>query len=428
MNIGIIGPLDSCEKIATAIREDFPGLTPKIYEVSRTEEAYIEKERYERECDGLIFTGMGVYYKTIEKVDITLPHVYIPFLTSSIMKAFWELKNKFPECKNISIDIVDRTEVEDVLEEFNLNDINIQTMEFNHLYPEQKYVDFHLEAQKQNKACIAITGLGWVFEQVSNLGYPTIRLYSTKSSIRNTIKDLIYRINEVMVKYSNLAVQVIYIEGPEDVSRYRRIEISSFVSINLIGYLKEIQGSIFNLSWNKYLIFSTRGAVENNQNLQRLKDILDYVKKEDLKVFVGTGLGATAHESEINANKALSAAKNLGESCIFKVEDKRIEGPLLDEVELSYNFIMDSEEIDKMSEKIDLSPIYIQKINSIKEKYGKDTFTSDELSQYLDVSVRTANRIIKKVLDNNLGEEIGLETNKSVGRPKKIIRINFNIS
>ncbi|MDR7871019.1 MAG: hypothetical protein RIN55_09185 [Tissierellaceae bacterium] len=427
MKIGIIGPLDSGVKISNIIQQYFPDMIPKIYEASKAEDSYLEIEKSERECDGLIFTGMGIYYSVIEKTDITLPHVYLPFLTSSIMKALWELNDRFPDCTYISIDVVERLDVEDVLEELNVNHINMEVKEFNHLVPENEYLDFHINAHKNNKDCVSIIGFGWVYEQIKNMGYPCIRLYSTKSVIKNTINDLLYKINEERVKDANLAVQVIYTQGQEDLSQYKKLEISSSIQSNLIGYLKEIQGSIFSLSWKKYIIFSTRGAVENNQNMIRLKNLLDFMKKEEIKVFIGTGLGMTAYESESNANKALEAAINYGESSIFKVEDKKIEGPLLQEDELSYNFIIKKDEIDKMAEMINLSPLYIQKIISIKEKYSKDTFTSDELAKYLNVSIRTSNRIIKRILDHDCGEEVGLETNKSVGRPKKIIRIDFDI-
>lgn len=39
MNIGIIGPLDSGQKIAEVMKRDFPQLTPKVYGVSKIEEA-----------------------------------------------------------------------------------------------------------------------------------------------------------------------------------------------------------------------------------------------------------------------------------------------------------------------------------------------------------------------------------------------------
>ncbi|MGO1468794.1 MAG: hypothetical protein ACTHW2_02095 [Tissierella sp.] len=428
MKIGIVGPLDSSKKIAGIMEQYFPQIVAIIYEVSKTEEAYLKIDESEKECDGLIFTGMGVYYKTIEKKDISLPHVYLPFSSSSIMKALWELKERFPDCKNISIDTVNRNEVEDTLEELNINDINIEFMEYNHLYEEKRYIDFHIKAQENKDTCISIIGLGWVYDQVKSQGYPTIRLYSTKSIIKSTIGKLLYKINEVIVKHSNLAVQVIYTKDQENISQYKKLEISSLIESNLIGYLKEIQGSIFSSKWNRFLIFSTRGAVENTQNLISLKNTLSFLKTKDIEIFVGTGLGMTAYESEVSANKALNAAINYASASIFKVENDKIEGPLLDKGELSYNFIMDKDEIDEMAKMIDLNPLYIQKINSIKEKYNKDTFTSDELANYLNVSTRTANRIINKILDHNCGEMIGLETSKSVGRPKKIIKIKFNIN
>lgn len=428
MKIGLIGPLDSGEKIASIMAKNFPNLTPQIYEVSKSEDAYLEIEKSERECDGLIFTGLGFYNSAIQKTDVSLPHVYVPFMTSSIMKALWELYNRFPDCKYISMDVVeDNSEVDDILEELNLNDLDIEVMEYNHLIPENDYLDFHLNAHKNHEDCVTITGFGWVSEQVKSMGYPCIRLYSTKSVIRTTISDLLNKINVVRIKDANLAVQILYTEEQENISQYRKLEISSSIQSNLIGYLKEIQGSIFNLNWNKYLIFSTKGAVENKHNLIKLKNLLDYMKKEGIKVYIGTGLGMTAYESETNADKALEAAINYGDSSIFKVEEDRIEGPILQEDELSFRFIMDNEELNKMAEKIDLSPIYIHKINSIKEKHNINTFTSDDLANYLDVSIRTANRIIKKILDNNCGKEVGLETNKTVGRPKKIIEIDFNI-
>lgn len=428
MNIGIIGPLDSGQKIAEIIQRSFPQLTPKIYDVSKIEKAYLKIQKSEKECDGLIFTGIGVYSKIVAKLDISLPYVYIPFLASSIMKSLWQLKERFPECKSFSIDIVEQSEVEDILEELNLREMEIHVMGYNHLYPEQKYVDFHIDMQERKEVSVSIIGLGWVYEEVKKKGYPTIRLYSTKSVIKNTINDLLYKIREEEAKESTVAVQLLYMKNHSDISRYKILETSSVLQNSLVGYLKEIQGSIFSLQWNKYIIFSTRGAIENTQNIIKLKKTLDYLEKNNMTVHVGTGIGRTAYGSEINARKALEIALKEEESCIFKTDGKKIEGPLLLEGELSYNFVIDHSEIEKMAKLINLKPIYIYKINALKKKYSKDTFTSDELAEYLNVSTRTANRIIKKIIDNNCGEIVGLETNSSVGRPKQIVRVNFKLN
>ena len=426
MKIGIIGPLDSGKKIAEVIKRYFPGLlTPEIYDVSKVQEAYLKIEKAEKECSGLIFTGVAVYSKIVEKISLNLPYVYIPFTASSIMKALWELKEKYPECKNISIDTVEKTEVEDILEELKLNEINIQTMPYSNLIEEQKYVDFHVSIQKNRESSVSIIGLGWVYEQVTKEGYPTIRLYSTKSGIKSTISDLLFKINTVQVKESTMAVQLLNLKSEEKISQDKALEISSFIESNLVTYLEEIQGSIFNLKWNQYIIFSTRGAVENKENIIKLKNVLNNLEKSDFQISAGIGLGKTVYESEINAKKALHRALREKKSCIFKVDENKIEGPILAESELAYNFITENSEIDKIAKLINLNPLYIKKLKALKEKHSKDTFTSDELAKYLDISIRSANRIIKKIVDNQCGEVVGLESTQSLGRPKKIIRIDF---
>ena len=426
MKIGIIGPLDSGEKIAEVVKRYFPGLlTPKIYVVSKVQEAHRKVEESEKECSGLIFTGVAVYSKIIEKVSLNLPCVYIPFPASSIMKALWELKEKYPNCKNISIDTVEKAEVEDILEELNLNDINVHTMPYDNLNEEQKYVDFHVSMQEKKQASVSIIGLGWVYEQVTKKGYSTLRLYSTKSGIKSTINDLLYKINTAQVKESAMAIQLLNVKSEETISEDKALEISSLIESNLVAYLKEIQGSIFNLKWDQYIIFSTRGAIENRGNIMKLKNVLNNLEKNNIQIFAGIGLGKTVYESEINAKKALQTAFREKSSCIFKVDENKIEGPILAESELAYNFITDNSEIDKLAKIIDLNPLYIKKLKALKEKYSKDTFTSDELAKYLDISIRSANRIIKKIIDHQCGEVVGLESTQSLGRPKKIIRIDF---
>lgn len=425
MIIGIIGPEDSCNAIITVMNRSFPDIEAKVYEVSQTEEAYLKVNEAERECHGIILTGIGVYSKTVEKLDISIPHIYVPFLASSIMKAIWILREEYPECTDISIDVVGKEDLEDVLDEFNLDGkINVHLFEYNHLYTEQQYVDFHIEKHKKNKKCVSIIALGWVYDEIKEMGYDVIRMYPTKSTIKATIKELISKINEDMAKDSNLAIQVIYIGEEKNISQYRKLEISSIIENKLAGYLKEVQGSMFTVSWNKYIIFSTRVAVENCQNLHVLKNTIDFFKKENISIFVGTGLGVTSRECEMNANKALESAQEYGKESIFKVENGKIEGPMCSSKSLEVRFIINSD-MNKIAEKSGVNIVHLERLSSIKNKYGIKRFTSESLAEYLDVSVRTANRIINNLTESNYAVEVGKEVNKSVGRPKKIIEINI---
>lgn len=425
MEIGIIGPLDSCNSIMDVMNRSFPDISVNIYEVSQTEEAYLLINRAEKECDGIILTGMGVYYKVIEKVEINKPHMYVPFYTSSIMKAFWMLKEEFPDCTKVSIDVVREDALLDVLDEFKLKDnLEIDLMEYNHLIPEKSYLDFHKKKQEDNPDCVSIIALGWVYEELKNMGYNVVRMYPTKSTIRTTINNLISKINQDIAKESSLAIQVLKIRHEENISQYRKLEINSLVENKLSGYIKEIQGSIFTLSWDRYIIYSTRGAVENLDNLSVLKNIMKFLEKENIIIFSGIGLGKTSRECELNARKALNASIQMNKSSIFKVDGEKIKGPLLTNRNLEYSYIVNSDMIE-ISETTGVNVHHLEMIKSMNDKYNINEFTSDLLAEYLDVSVRTANRIINKLTESNFAKEVGQEVNKSVGRPKKIIKVTL---
>lgn len=425
MVIGIIGPLDSCKAIINVLNTYFPKIEGKIYEVSQTEEAYLLISEAEKRCDGIILTGLGVYYKTVEKLDISIPNTYVPFLTSSIMKAFWTLNEKYPDFKKISIDVVKEDELENVIEEFKLKErVKIFLMEYNHLCSEKEYLEFHIKNHKKHPDCVSIIALGWVYEEMKKKGYNVIRMYPTKSTIKRTIKDLTNKINQEIAKDSNLAIQVLYLKNEGEVSQYRKLQKSALIEKNLSGYIREIQGSMFTVNWDRYIIFSTKGAVENEENLSLLKNTLDYLEEEKINIFVGTGLGKTSKESELNAKKALGSAIDYGKNSVFKVEDGKIEGPMLCDKSLTYNYIV-SEEMNIVSEKSGVNVNHIEKIKSIEVKYDINTFTSQTLAEYLDVSTRTANRIINRLSESGYAKEIAQEVSKTVGRPKKIIEINF---
>lgn len=425
MEIGIIGPLDSCNSIMDVMNRSFTDISVNIYEVSQTEEAYLLINKAEKECDGIILTGMGVYYKVIEKVEINKPHMYVPFYTSSIMKAFWMLKEEFPDCTKVSIDVVREDALLDVLDEFKLKDnLEIDLMEYNHLIPEKSYLDFHKKKQEDNPDCVSIIALGWVYEELKNMGYNVVRMYPTKSTIRTTINNLISKINQDIAKESSLAIQVLKIRHEENISQYRKLEINSLVENKLSGYIKEIQGSIFTLSWDRYIIYSTRGAVENLDNLSVLKNIMKFLEKENIIIFSGIGLGKTSRECELNARKALNASIQMNKSSIFKVDGEKIKGPLLTNRNLEYSYIVNSDMIE-ISETTGVNVHHLEMIKSMNDKYNINEFTSDLLAEYLDVSVRTANRIINKLTESNFAKEVGQEVNKSVGRPKKIIKVTL---
>ncbi|MGL5577761.1 MAG: hypothetical protein ACRDB7_01450, partial [Fusobacteriaceae bacterium] len=273
--IAVIGPKSSGIRVEKIISEKYKSLIAKVYPVEKIQDAYKVMELAEQECQGFVFTGIGVYLRIKEQLSIIKPHVYIPYLSSSITKALWELKQKFPERKKVTIDTIQEEDLKDILEELSIDDLEFHVTEYNSEKTEEEILKFHMDLHSQFENLVSIAGFSWVYEELEKKGCQCIRLYATNSTIQDKIKELEYELKVKNEKESKISIQLLEIEGKErNENSYRWLEINSTVESLIIPYLKEIKGAIFNSGWNRFTIFSTLGAVSNNENICLLKNIL----------------------------------------------------------------------------------------------------------------------------------------------------------
>ena len=92
--------------------------------------------------------------------------------------------------------------------------------------------------------------------------------------------------------------------------------------------------------------------------------------------------------------------------------------------EIEYKSSFDKN-ITKISKTAGVSSLYLEKIKSIIRKREKNIFTSRELAEFLNISERSVNRIIKKLIENKCAEEDEFESSASAGRPRRKIKFIF---
>lgn len=425
MKVAIIGPKDSCEKISQVIKKYYLNLIPIIYPVSKIEEAYLEVEKIDKICNAIIFSGIGVKTKVEEKLHIKLPSIYLPHLAASVIKALWEQSIKFPQCKTIIIDSVEPNDVSDLMEELKIKNVNIYIKPYSADNKEQEYLKYHEKFHLEKNDVVSIAGLGWVYEELKKNQRKVVRLYPIISTIRQSINELIHKLDVLNIEESTIGVQILKIKMEVDMDQYRLMDTKSKIESDIIEYLKEIQGSIFNVGWDKYVIYTTKGALNNEENTLILRKILKKLEKNKIILGIGNGYGKTAYESEINAKKALKKALKENKSSIYELDNKKLKGPLFSYEELEYEYIVENKEMKKISTELKINPLYLKKIEALIKKYSKNSFTSEELSNYLDISVRSSNRLIKKIVDNGYGIKSLVEMTNTVGRPREIVEIIF---
>ena len=109
---------------------------------------------------------------------------------------------------------------------------------------------------------------------------------------------------------------------------------------------------------------------------------------------------------------------------IFYSNGEKIRGPLLKVEELEYKSVSD-EKIKNIADEIGISPIYLEKIKGMIKKQKKDSFTSIEIAKILNITPRSVNRIVKKIIEKDYAESVQVENSVTAGRPRRIIKFKI---
>lgn len=232
--------------------------------------------------------------------------------------------------------------------------------------------------------------------------------------------------NSVSLKSINeCAIQVQIIEVVEGNGELYHSENHNLqLEEEILMYSKEIEGMMQTINPNEYLIISNKGAALSVENISSLYKIISSCKSKNIILGVGIGEGVTIYQSENNARNALRKSTFEKQGNIYFYDGENVVGPILKKNQIKYKNLVDEETL-KLSKEIGISYQYIEKISSVIKKLGRDEFTSKELSEILFISERSANRILKSIIDKGYGEESNLENSLGVGRPRRKIKIKL---
>lgn len=428
MKIGIIGTSDSADEILKVINKYYPLLEPIVYKKEKVFEVLEIINECVKKTDGILFTGCAVSGEVEKYMKIDKPYETIMRSDSSIMKAFWNIRNDGIQIKRISVDVVEKELIEEAADEFGIKIENIYAMPYNSDMTEDDYIKKHTELWKEGKVDIILTALGSVYNNLKEKGFPVYRLGITVSLIKSSVDNLIGKITTKQIKANQIGIQILKIKNvKQDITAaYDDLIIKNMVEKELINYIKEVNGSIFQLGKNEYIMFSTRRTLGDARIINYFQRLTEDFQKKGITLYSGMGFGNTGWNAEYNARNALEMAQKKSKAAFYIIdEDNNIRGPVNSHDETNYNLCLYDEEIRNIAKKIGISATYLSKISSIIENNNENVFSSDTLSHYLSVTERSARRILSKFVDSGYGKVVSTTVSKGVGRPKKIIKIEL---
>lgn len=431
MRIGIIGPQSSCSTVKKHLTEIDPALEIRMYSRERVNSCDEVIVSCEDECDAILFTGCAIESYLAETCEITKPAATIEKSIISVSGAFLEMQKQNMELDAFSIDVVENQMIEDLLDAFHILARNIYSCPFQPGVDEEKYVKWHMALQDEGKTNVALTAFAWVYQTLKEKGYHTIYLGPTKTMVRMALERLqnAYALNQA--EYSRIAVEIFQMtnSNKQQENYYTGMIDKTELEKEIIHYVKSIQGSLFAFGRREYIVFSNAGILKDNRNYKRILKLQQKVSDKGIQLNVGIGIGYTAHKADMNARKALDYSLKRGKREVYKIDENDVlEGPLGFEQELKYELISSDPYVQEIAAKTGLSMHSVLRIIAISEARNSYVFDAYELAECLEVTARSARRIMNKIMDSGLGKVYAKETAVSGGRPKSLIEIMFRRS
>ena len=130
----------------------------------------------------------------------------------------------------------------------------------------------------------------------------------------------------------------------------------------------------------------------------------------------------------MNAREALDYTLKRGRQEIYWIDQARtLQGPIGQDRQLKYELISSDPRVLEITRRSGLSAASVQKIIAVAEARQSFVFDAHELAQCLEVTVRSARRIMNRVMESGLGSVHAKESPVNGGRPKTLVEFHFQM-
>lgn len=142
-------------------------------------------------------------------------------------------------------------------------------------------------------------------------------------------------------------------------------------------------------------------------------------------IYVGWGCAGNVIDAHRNAQRAVKEAAMCKSSAAFiAIDDNVMIGPLSSSRRIIYSDAP-SDVLTKLGKQVGITPLYLSKILSVLTKKGGSTLSSEELAFFLNITTRSASRILSKL---EVGGLATVQYSRQInlrGRPAKIYKIDL---
>ncbi|MDY0394340.1 hypothetical protein ACFSMW_08860 [Virgibacillus halophilus] len=402
-------------------------IVPFRYNSIRESPGLIEKAFM---CDIYLFTevaGLLAAKKLIEKKK--LPVVHVPIDTYMVLSSLYQAKTAYENLPlgKVSIDVPPCTHIEEMLLDLRFTKSFILTYGDigNTDFDCSKIVEHHKQLWEQGKINHVLTSLYEVHEQLNRLQIPNHCMPIPSKNIKEALEESqsVASLNQsISAQVVAAFIRIKNAQALED--KYGEAEVLDYqkkLFAILESFAAKVEASIFE-NEKQVVLFGTRSLLDYLANHLRHLPLLFEIEQEIRNpVAIGFGFGLTAKQAALHASLAIRACEEMqGSSCYIVNDRKETIGPLgvkkhFNTSEL-YHALIHGARLNN-----ELSYSFIDFINF----RNNEPFSSQDIAAYYQVTKRSAERTINKLLHGEVIKVVGKERPYAKGRPRKLFQINM---
>ncbi|PLR74260.1 MULTISPECIES: hypothetical protein [Bacillus] len=434
--IGIVGP-EALKKEMLKALEAFPNFKPVFLEAtSSTIEQGILSSLISQ-VEVLLFTEFPCYSKAKQLVNFPIPAQYVPLMGTGLYRSLFLIKTH-NEFNHFSIDTVEEKYIQRILFELKADKYEWKSYLPDYDHPEsiESIIAFHQENHEKFDS-IAITGILEVSVQLTLLGVPNEWVTPTYQDLMVSLERALLATEARKNKESQIVFGIIDIDkfdkATEKYTTEHEVQLFKlkFQQI-MLNYTKLLDGHLINSGGDEFSFITTRGIFERETRGYKYIPLLNSVKSQlGVTISIGVGFGRSAAEAGNHARLALRQSKELnGNVCYIVREDQSVIGPvdiITDNQYEKYDLSITDAELLEKAEKAGMSAAYMTKLMARVARHKKYDYTAQELADTLNITIRSAHRILLKWMDANLVDIAGEEKITYKGRPRRIYSLSFII-
>ena len=439
--LGLVGHPEINQQVTMIIQNHFDKIA--IHDIPISNDKDIEAmgrniDAIKKKCSGVLFTGKDIHHLFYSRIKLKINSAYLDDNMAEILKALFKVNHSdYADIKNISIDSISYPKIVEIYNELGLNsegDNQIITIPVD--ISHQNIVEEITQAHLKNHAQFSSTCITFFTETKNKLANQNIPVFQ----VGVNQYEVIQKVNRlVTIKHADLtdsSQRVAIIIRLSDLKEHHILDNSEHnivseynrISEAVYWFCQKLDGAYIPNDQRKYIIFCSRQRYESETDFSSNLDILNEVaKKNYFYCNVGVGYGDSEQIAIKNATIAqIKSSKEKRCSAYIMYDQAKTIGPLLPlSHQVSKNNTFYDVKLNEIASKSSVSINTIFKLHDIISKSGDTDFTSKDISNHLGITIRSANRLIAKLITSSSVKPIGDKSTGGKGRPIRIYRFLF---